>query len=148
MKKIEELEKEWNNLKLPYNMDYHDQEKLKSLAWSLIFEYKKLKNFKACAFYLLHGVITSHYWRARQFLERRKNHESLLRKIRGKKYYPFYELDIDHYTCHWLDANGDRQDLFPSEVIDHIKNDFHYVAEKCKYMPKGMTTYQFSIKKN
>lgn len=145
--KIDELNERWNSLECTTNphsdiWDYEFREAIKDLAWLLIREHLKEKNYYAAAFYLLHGVISSHYWRAREAIENHRKSKSLLRKIRGKKYYPHYELDIDHYTCHWLGANHDRRELFPEEVVKVIAEQFYYEPEKNKYLPMGMTNYQ------
>lgn len=143
--KIDELIEKWNALRFSHknsHWDYRMQEDVKDLAWRLVREYIDLKQYRHAAFYLLHGVITPHYWRARQALENSSKCKTYLKKIRGKKYYPLYELDIDHYTCHWLAANEDRPDLYPKEVIQAIDEHFSYRPEKNKYLPEGMSVYR------
>lgn len=141
-KEILDIEKKWNNFKFHHPLDYEKREYLKDMARALISRYRQLENYRACAFYLLHGIITSHYWRAREHIENSKTPKKLLKYIRGKKYYANYELDIDHYTCHWLWANGEREELFPKESIELIKKEWYYKSEKNKYLPKGMSIYQ------
>lgn len=109
----------------------------------------------------LHGRIWSHYWRARIALEdspTKKEYVSKLKKIRGKKYYLGYRLDIDHYTNHWLWANGDREGPeVLAWIYDPIKGDFSryknneyklwfdppYYSEQSKYLSKGASLYVF-----
>lgn len=149
MEKLEKMKEKWNEfVKIPfteiywpheYGPDYHQQEEMKDISWGIIKEAIKQENWIWAAWFLLHGVIRSHYWRARGRLGRKC--KGRLRKIRGSKYYPHYVLDIDHYTLHWLWANGDRRDLFPQQVIDNLEEMFGYKAECCKYLPKGMSMY-------
>jgi len=90
--------------------------------------------------YLLNGKIWAHYWRARIELEEASHTQSLLRKLRGRQYYPHYQLDIDHYTNYWLAANGDREE---PEVIKYIADTFGYKAQPNKFLPKGYSIFVF-----
>lgn len=130
-----------------YGPDHSTREEMKDFAWRQVRKQSNLNKFSSAANYLLHYIIAAHYWRAREHIEESKNSKSLLRKIRGKKYYPGYTLDIDHYTRHWLWANHDRRDLFPIEVIESMKSDFFYEPEENKHLPNGMSCYQFSDEK-
>lgn len=123
---------------------YELRELMKEIAWGVISECKKTKDYNTAAWFLLHGIITSHYYRARESLEFMdvKDYEKWMKKIRGKKYYKHYLLDIDHYTNHWLWANGDRDELFPKEVVEKIEENFGYKPEECKYLPKGYSEYR------
>lgn len=141
------LNNEWKNLKVITEPNseiwtHNFREEIKDLGWRLMRYHRQRKNFYHAAFYLLHGVISSHYWRAREAIENNRKCKSLLRKIRGKNYYPGYQLDIEHYVSHWLGANGDRRDLFPIEVVRSLEEEFYFKAEKNKYLPSGMTNYQ------
>ena len=116
---------------------YQQREQIKSDALS---EYVKTDCVKRKAKLTIDGVIFAHYWRAREDIEKAKQTQTKLRKIRGKKYYSGYILDIDHYTRHWLWANGDGQE---PDVIEAIKDIYFYEAEHNKYMPKGSSYYLF-----
>lgn len=116
---------------------YEFREKVKTEGWQKIFE---ATSAREKAFHWLHSVIWSHYWRAREHLESRKDHKTCLRKIMGKKYYPHYVLDIDHYTCHYLYAMREK---ITQDVLDCLKDEFHYEGQKCKFLPDYCTSYQF-----
>lgn len=116
---------------------YEDREKFKKEAWEKISQASSLEEK---AYYYLQGVVWAHYWRAREDIESQRNSKSLLRKIRGKKYCPGYQLDIDHYTKHWLHAN---KRIIHEEVLNVIKEKWGYEPEETKYLPEGCTSYQF-----
>lgn len=116
---------------------YEVREKAKQEGWKKIAESVSPREK---AFHFLYRIIWSHYWRAREDIENRRYHKTFLKKIRGKKYYSGYVLDIDHYTPHWMHANRERLD---QNVLDLIKDEFHYEPEKCKFLPDGCTSYQF-----
>lgn len=132
MPRLTYLEKYPHDLKL-------DIEVIKQEGWKKI---RESKNPNEQYHYLLENIIWSHYWRARYAIENSSKPRTLLKKIRGKKYYSKYILDIDHYTKYWNFSNGDRHDLFSLEVKNLLDN--HYPEEECKYMPKGYTTFIFS----
>lgn len=92
------------------------------------------------SFYYINNIIWCHYWRAREDVENSINQKTLLRKIRGKKYFNNYKLDIDHYTKHWLYAN---KDSLSQDVLNEIKKIWGYEPEENKFLPKGCTGYQF-----
>lgn len=117
-------------------MEYQEREKVKNEAWEL---FSKASTDAHKANILLHGVITPHYWRARENLEARKNLKSLLKKIFPKKYFPGYEMDIDHYTEHWLFAQKNAP--FMTEGIFEQLCKF-YDPKESKYLPAGCTEYQ------
>lgn len=117
---------------------YEDREDSKKEGWTRIHE-------STCprekAGYFLNRIIWSHYWRARGEIEAQRNCKTLLKKIRGTKYYPFYELDMDHYIPNWLHAN---KKMVPQDVLDVIKDQWGYEPEENKYLPEGRTSYLFS----
>lgn len=117
-----------------YVPDYHEREQLKTKAWE---SFKKGTNDREKAFAILQ-VCRCHYWRAGEALDANPKRISLLRKVRGKKYYGGYELEFDHYIPHWLFA---QSHLFPDDVMKEIKNTWHYEPEESKYLPKGYTQY-------
>jgi hypothetical protein len=117
-----------------YNLNYRDREKLKSVGW-------KLYNPKNDTYTRMDGIrfiCDAHYWRAVEALDCPKK-RSKLKKIRGKKYYPGYELDIDHYTPNWL---ASVRHLFDPEAVELFKKTYYYQEEPNKYLPKGCTIYQ------
>ena len=114
-------------------MDYHEREQQKTEAWLLLCSADASLTIKAQA---LLNVIEAHYWRAREHLEARPKTEQ--RRIHGKRYGPGYQLDIDVYTRHWLHANGDR---ITPEVIDAVREQWHYEPEPCRFLAKGQTSY-------
>jgi len=115
-------------------LDYDEREKLKQEGWKNISDDNQPhKN----AYYFLHYIIKAHYWRAREALESTHNYRTFLRKIVGKKYSPGYELDIDHYTEHWLHAN---KHLMNEATLQYFI-DWFYSPKESKYLPKGHTTY-------
>jgi len=116
---------------------YREREESKNKGWEL---YKKTEDINKKASILLHYIINSHYWRARKLLEDSPKTQTLLSKIRGKKYYPGYTLDIDHYVKNWIASNGDR--LLSPDVLD-VLEEMSYPKEKCKYMPDGNSIYVF-----
>ena len=118
-------------------MDYKEREDLKKEGWE-IFHKAETPAGKVQA--LMHFIIKSHYWRARKALEDRKDRKKCLRKIRGSKYYPEYQLDIDHYTENWLWANQ-NQDFMTEEVKSACED--WYTAQESKYMYKGHSSYTF-----
>ena len=116
---------------------YEIREKAKREGWEKI---AIAKSVREKAFYFVNYIIWSHYWRAREDIESKKKRQTILRKIRGKKYYPYYQLDIDHYTRHWLHAN--RKSL-SEEVLGLISEEWGYEPEENKFLPEGCTQYQF-----
>ena len=142
---IEEIRAEWDALHVPASGEYGETERvelIKEKSWDFFNRALKINRSRYAAFFLLHGIITCHYWMARRTIESMKTERAILRKIRGKKYEDGYILDIDHYTRHWLWANGDRSDLFPKEVIDIIREEYYYEPEENKYLPKNASIYQ------
>lgn len=118
-------------------MDYEEREKLKQEGWS---KFKDCKTPYGKMQILMHYIIMAHYWRAREELESSKKCDKYLKLIRGKKYYKYYQLDIDHYTEHWLFANKD-QEFMKDGVFESCKE--WYEPKESKYLPKGMSIYQF-----
>jgi hypothetical protein len=114
-------------------MDYHEREKNKAEAWKLLGSADTSLTIKAQA---LLRVIEAHYWRAREHLEARPKAEQ--RRIHGRRYCPFYQLDIDVYTRHWLHANGDR---IAPEVIETLRDQWHYEPEASRFLARGQTSY-------
>lgn len=118
-------------------MDYEEREKLKKEGWE---KFSDCKTPSGKTQVLMHYIITAHYWRAREFIESRKDYAKCLKKIRGRKYYKGYQLDIDHYTENWLFANK-GQEFMKDGVLESCKT--WYEPKKSKYLPKGMSIYQF-----
>lgn len=123
---------------------YELREEYKDIAWKIIKKSIRENNFHRAAFFLIHGVIDAHYWRAREHLEsyNEKDYQKIMKLIRGKKYYRYYRLEIDHYTHNWLWANGDRTELFPKELVEYIEEHYSYSPKECKYLPKGASIYR------
>lgn len=116
--------------------DYHQREEYKSLCWN---KFREGNEIYQKAFAII-GVCDCHYFRAIESIQERRDYRKLLMAIRGKKYYKEYELDIDHYTPHWLYA---QSELFPAEVMDYITKWWGYKPEMSKYLPKGYTEYNW-----
>jgi hypothetical protein len=115
---------------------HHELEECKQEGWKRISE-SNCPRQKAMQY--MNRIIWSDYWKARQEIETQRDCKALLKKIRGKKYYSYYVLDIDHYTLHWLHANK-----VPEDVLDVIKEQWHYEPEENKYLPEGRTSYVFT----
>jgi len=116
---------------------YEEREKYKSEGWSNM---AKCQSPRQKAFLYLHMIIWAHYWRAREGIEAQRNCQTLIKKIRGKKYYPSYVLDMDHYIPHWLHSMKHK---IPQDVLDVLKEDWSYEPEENKHLPEGFTIYQF-----
>ncbi len=119
-------------------MEYKEREELKRKGWD---DFSKAETPSGKCQVLMHTIIKSHYWRAREALENRKDCKACLKKIRGSKYYPGYELDIDHYTEHWLFANQDHECMM-NGVKEAAEEDW-YTPKESKYMTKGCSSYSF-----
>lgn len=117
-------------------MEYEEREKLKSEAWGIINDCHATTDQKAIAY--SNGVITAHYWRAREALDARKDKRTFLRKIIGKNYCKGYELDIDTYTRHWLGANP--KSVKNGDVFRLLCIWFPPISNK--YLKGGWTDYQ------
>jgi hypothetical protein len=115
--------------------DYQQREEYKTICWKQFNEWKEPEP-RARA---LLGVNKCHYYRAVEDLEVNDKAKKL-KMIRGKKYYKGYELDIDHYTRHWLHS---MRHLVPKEIQKEM-DDMGYNAEPNKYLPDGMTSYVFA----
>lgn len=122
-----------------YYPSYEERERQKDEGWRLLAS-EELSFFEK-AHVVLHTIIWAHYWRARIAIENCKDREERLKTIRGEQYYPCYILDIEHYTNHWLVANGKR--LLHPEIIKAISERFYLKPETSEYLPEGMTMYQF-----
>ena len=83
-------------------------------------------------------VIDAHYWRVREQLEGISTKKRFLKMIVPQKYSPGYELDIDHYTPHWLHAN---RKLIPPDVMEVLETQWGYKPVASKYLPDGMSLY-------
>lgn len=123
------------------DLNWEQQEELKLLS-SGFYNISKTIYGKASALLMR---IDAHYWRALKHLENTKRKAYFLKKIRGKKYYTGYELDIDDYTRHWLSANGGNYD---PALIECLESNWGYKAEKNKYLPEGYSIYRFSEKED
>ncbi len=121
---------------------YEEREVAKKVGWNKLTEYESKGDYQAAAYPLLHYIIAADYWRAREALEAMKDYKKNIKKIMGKKYFTGYLLDIDHYTNHWLAANGHRKELFAKETVQALQDEFGYEPEANKYLPKGMSIYQ------
>lgn len=117
-------------------MDYDEREKLKSEGWK---EFNEATTPSHKANIILHRIITAHYWRAKEELEHRRDCKSCLRKIRGKKYYPGYELDIDHYAENWIYAQRNR-DFMKDGVYEELLKSYEPI--KSNYLPDDCSVYQ------
>lgn len=117
-------------------MEYEEREKLKAEGWKIFSEVKEPYAKRNA---LMQFIIKAHYWRAREEIESRKDCNSCLRKIFPKKYSPGYEMDIDHYTEHWLYANKDQE--FMKDGVFECCVEW-YTPISSKYLPNGATVYQ------
>jgi hypothetical protein len=116
-------------------MKYEDREKLKERGWDLLRDSDPPKTKRLV---YLECIIQAHYWRAKEAIEICKTPKKFLKKIRGKEYDKEYELDLDHYTEHWLYAN---KHLMDKEIFKLCRE--WYDPKESKYLPKGCTIYQF-----
>lgn len=114
-------------------MGYHERERQKAEAWPIVRDVEAPLPRRAWA---LLQVIDAHYQRAFEGLESLPKVQQ--RQIHGKRYTPGYQLDIDVYTRHWLYANGDA---VSPEVVDAVREIYHYEPEQSKFLPKGQTSY-------
>ena len=117
-------------------MEYEEREKIKSEAWK---QFSEASSDSHKANILLHGVVLPHYWRAREKLEAKKNLKSSLKKIFNKKYCSGYEMDIDHYTEHWLFAQKNAS-FMTEGIFEQLCQ--YYDPKESKYLPAGCTEYQ------
>lgn len=117
-------------------MLYNEREKIKKESWD-DFRNAKTPYGKASA---LLNVIMSHYWRQREAIESDKYKKKHLKMVVPKKYSPGYELDIDHYTLHWLHS---MRHLVPKEVLQVLEDQWGYKPVKSEYLPDGCTIYQW-----
>jgi hypothetical protein len=62
------------------------------------------------------------------------------RRVLGRRYSPWYELDIDVYTRHWLWANGDR--VNEQDAVRYVIDEFGYAPEQNRFLPKGASIYR------
>lgn len=122
-------------------MSYEDREALKTKGWTLFSEAATIQG-KALG---LMWVIEGHYWRQREELDGNSKKKSLLRKLLPKKYSPGYELDIDHYTPHWLHS---MRHLVPDDLQQHISENMGYKPVETKYLPDGHSLYDWELKEN
>lgn len=117
-------------------LTYEMRERLKSEGWDL---FKKSESSYAKRNILMHFIINAHYWRAREEVKARKSPKRALKMIYPFHYTPGYEMDIDHYTPHWLFSQR-NQPFMTKEVYEACKE--WYQPKKSKYLPDGMTVYQ------
>lgn len=122
-------------------LPYDERENLKRVAWEA---FHKSENEFGKASALL-GVIEAHYWREREYLDFDRYKRKHLKMAVQKKYFPGYELDIDHYTLHWLHS---MRHLVPKEVLFALKKQWGYEPVQSKYLPDGCTSYQWPEKEN
>lgn len=115
-------------------MPYKQRENIKKIGWEA-YHRDTTPDEKA---YGLLMVIDSHYWRAREFLESNPKKKSFLKKLLPKKYSPGYELDIDHYTPHWMFS---MKKFISQHVLDVLESKYGYKMEGSPYLPEGMTVY-------
>ncbi len=121
---------------LSKSMDYESREKLKAEGWEL---FGKAQSAHAKRNVLMHFIITAHYWRAREAIEARKSPKKALKMIYALYYTPGYEMDIDHYTPHWLFSQRNQR-FMTKEIYDACKE--WYQPKRSNYLPEGMTLYQ------
>lgn len=115
-------------------MNYQEREDAKKIAWAVLIRPDVSPREKA--FHAL-KLIEAHYWRAREAVEGMP--APMRRKVHGRRYSRFYELDIDVYTRHWLWANGEK--CLPASVLEVLKDDWFYEPEQHKMLGKGCSTY-------
>jgi hypothetical protein len=115
-------------------MTYETQEALKREAWSVIND--KTASVEKKAHAALYGLIQSHYERAVGHLEGAK--KAFRKKVHGKNYSRYYELEIDTYIRHWLWANGA---CLAPEVLAKITEVWSYTPQEHELLPKGGTSY-------
>ena len=118
-------------------MIYQEREELKKKSWEAFYKADS-PHGKASA---ILGVIEAHYWRQREALEADKNKRKHLKMAWPKKYHPGYELDIDHYTLHWLHS---MRHFVPKEAQKALSEQWGYEPLKSKYLPEGCTIYQWN----
>lgn len=116
-----------------------DEEAIKKREEGIELLKNKRESYVAAQIYL-HLIMTADYWLARNEINRQKDKRKLLRKIAPKKYYKGYELDIDHYTEHYLYSN---KHLLNEAVYRELCE--FYTPKKCKYLPMGCTKYSFPM---
>jgi hypothetical protein len=121
-------------------MKYKEREDLKREGWNLL-QKSETPHEKCSAF--MHFIIPSHYWRARENLENRKDYKKCLKVIFGKKYFPGYEMDIDHYTEHWLYSHKIILSVYKG-VLESCSE--FYEPKESKYLPQGFSIYQIKFK--
>lgn len=115
---------------------YKECEDLKNEAWKAFYETTSIPKKSSI---LMHGIIQAHYWRARESLEERKDCKKCLQKIFKNKYCPGYEMDIDHYTEHWLFSMKNAPFMTPE--LYEICSEW-YEPKESIYLPPGCTIYQ------
>jgi hypothetical protein len=116
--------------------NYHDREEFKSMGWE---RYRAGGTPGSRAGGVL-MIIDAHYHGQVEVLECDPKRRSHTKMAVGRKYYPGYELDIDHYTRHWLHSMGH---LIDGDVLFFLQEFMGYYAEKSKYLEKGHTVYHF-----
>jgi hypothetical protein len=122
-----------------YYPSYIEREDQKDKGWKTLLSENLSLSQKAHV--VLNTIIWAHYWRARIAIENSKDRDKYLEMIRDERFYPGYILDIEHYTSHWLASNGER--LLTPEIMKTISDEFYLKQEENRYLPKGMTMYQF-----
>lgn len=116
-------------------MDYFEREEMKAEAWHCLGSELLSINEKA---YALFRIIEAHYWRAREQLDDMP--ASFRRRVHGKRYSKFYELEIDIYTRNWLAANQNIP--VGQDVFEYVINELGYKPVPSKYLPVGSTSYR------
>jgi hypothetical protein len=122
----------------PEDVSYEELEELKRMGW---IRFAQSSDAGHKAYVLMNYIITAHYWRAREQLETCNNYEICIKKIAGKNYSHGYELDIDHYTEHWLHAQR-KAAYMQDGVLEYFIENW-YTPNPCKYLPDGCTAYVF-----
>lgn len=121
-------------------MSYEKREELKTKGWDLFTDAITLSGKALGLLY----VIESHYWRQREELDHDSKKKSRLRKLLPTKYSPGYELDIDHYTRHWLHS---MRHLVPEDMQKNLTEEMGYNPIATKYLPDGHSLYVWDEKK-
>jgi hypothetical protein len=116
---------------------YHEREEMKKEGWHA-FSRALTPYGKAAA---LLRICDAHYWRQREFLEDFPDAKKYLKVTFPKKYFRGYELDIDHYTPHWLHS---MRHLISEEVMEILKDQWGYEPVASKFLPDGHTSYVWS----
>jgi len=148
--KFKELQEENYLIQKKYNDEYRAacleeeypsyklREAFKRMGWKFYSLFLGQKGYRQAAQMLMHYVIWSHYWRAREDLETSKKTALRTRRVVGKNYCKRSQLGIDQYTENWLYSMSDSIDPLVTKSFDE---DYGYKPKCNKYLEKGYTCY-------